>query len=79
MAHQQVMCFDDLIDPVDSLATSTWLQFSSLSIFYFNLIESIQTNWLYVYPSPISILGLELWLNFKKWAEALPCGAAIEN
>ena len=34
MAHQQVMC--GLIDPVDSLATSTWvtLQFTSILIFH---------------------------------------------
>jgi hypothetical protein len=43
MAHQQVMCFDD-IDPVDSLATSTWVTLQFTQYLYFILIQSLQAN-----------------------------------
>ena len=63
MAHQQVMCFDDLIDPVDSLATSTWVTLQFTQYFYFILTQMVSKQIvLCVYPSQISILGLEICL-----------------
>lgn len=61
MAHQQVMCFDGLIDPVDSLTTSTWVTLQFTQYLYFILIQTVSKQIiLYLYPSQISILGLEL-------------------
>lgn len=58
MAHRQVLCFDSLIDPLDSLPTNTWFTLQFPQYLYFILMQTVSKHIvLYVYPSQISILG----------------------